>query len=322
MAVLPIPTAIYDYILYYECAEKDWADKSAKSYVGKKPAGFLINSINWGTTSTTVKGDSGGATKCGIIKTTWAEWYSRNAKAYGLTCGPDINKMDLKGWKSLISSWWAEGPGLAANLACAVVLFQARWVGWGDKTSPGPNKTLQILKSSADKKDYQFKTKGGIYARLADATHAYSNPMNAYKILRENHIQYLYNVSAPGNSNNQFRVGWMRREVAPFQPDGLYVEPGSKSYSSNSKFTINQWEQFFASKKGKGSYVMIYPWDTPLQEEFVTADKEPYYDQDGVKMFASNNNGTPTPFSAAGGEDINKQKDFKGILLGANLKQK
>lgn len=319
MSVLQIPNAIYDYLLYYECANKDWSDKGAKSRVGSQPAGSLLNCINWGVTSTTVKGDSGGATKCGITHSTWKDFYNKNKTKYNLTCTENIDSLNKDGWLSLISEWWSKGPGYAANIACAIVLFQCQWGGW--KTV---NNCLTVIRNKADKKDYKFSNSGSVYKQIADATHAYNDPMDAYKIIRDEHANYLYGISSSGQSNSKFRVGWMRREVVTFQNDGLYVEPGISEFttSNNSNKTISQWFELCNKLKGTNSkYVKIYDWEHPAKDEIVVP-----YDVANKSMDKVEYNGYQPKNIDINSADLSlyngKNVKIKGIVLGTHMKQK
>ena len=314
MAVLQIPTAIYDYLLYYECANKDWKNKNAKHQIGDKPAGFLIDSVNWFTTSSTHVGDSGGATKCGITHVTWKSFYNKYSKKYGLICGPHIDKMDKKGWMSYIQNSWNSGPGYAANVACAIVIFQCKWGGWSEVGD-----CLTKVRQNADIESYVFTDSGDNYKKLADATNAYSNPMKAYKIIRDEHIKYLYDISAPGKKNAQFRTGWMRREVPTFQNDGLYVEPGLNEFRNTNNFTIEQWENLCLQLKGQHpKYVKIYNWETPLDDSSVSADT---YDISSCYKGKSEQHNNIVNYFEPGA--FSKKYDiYTGVLLGPYMNQK
>ena len=60
-----IPASVYDYLLFYECASKDWlpGKGSQKIVIAKNSPGTLVDNINWSVGGTTVPGDSGGNTK-------------------------------------------------------------------------------------------------------------------------------------------------------------------------------------------------------------------------------------------------------------------
>ena len=68
-----IPASVYDYLLFYECASKDWlpGKSSQKINIAKNSPGTLVDNINWSVGGTTEPGDSGGNTKCSITQSTW-----------------------------------------------------------------------------------------------------------------------------------------------------------------------------------------------------------------------------------------------------------
>lgn len=282
--------SLYDYLLFYECAAKDWKDlksSNEKLNVATQAPGTLMNHINWGVSGTTVAGDSGGNTKCGVTHGTWSSWYTKNAGRYGLNTGTDVNKMDKKGWMSLIDSWWIG----CANNACSLVLFQARWGGWSTV-----NSCLTLLKQHADIPGYSFKTSGDVYSKIADATHAYKNPMDAYQLIRNAHQEYLYNLSAPGKKNSKFRKGWMRREVATFQDDGLYIETGGLIGMTSDSMTLKEWRALCNQQKGKlNGYVKLCSWDN------MPSNPEAYDDIDLSSIVPDNGSGGGSNGGSGGG---------------------
>lgn len=330
--------SLYDYLLFYECASKDWLNGkgSQKLQIVQQAPGTLMNYINWGVTGTTVPGDSGGNTKCGITHGTWSSWYGKNASKYGLATGPNVDNMDKKGWMSYIDHSWIN----CANEACSLVLFQGKWGGWG---SDSLNRCLSALKERADKQGYNFKTSGGIYAQIADATFAYNNPMDAFQIIRNAHQQYLYDISAPGKKNRKFRQGWMRREVAPFQDDGLYVETGGIMRYTNENTTLQDWRAICNQKKGNiDGYVKLCSWDNmPTNPEAYADIDLSVYDNGGDSggsssgggsgSFGGSGSGTGSgyspKFSAAANRDphLSASKPVelrKGTLLGSEFNVK
>lgn len=313
--------SLYDYLLFYECASKDWRDiKSSqeKLNAATQSPGSLMNHINWSVTGTIVEGDAGGNTKCGVTQSTWSSWYAKNAKRYGLNTGSDVNKMDKKGWMSLIDNWWID----CANNACSIVLFQARWGGWSSAGS-----CLTLLKQHADISGYNYKTSGDTYYKIADATKAYKNPMDAYQLIRNAHQQYLYDLSAPGRPNSKFRKGWMRREVATFQDDGLYIETGGLNGMTSDSMSLQQWRALCSQQKGKLSgYVKLCSWDN------MPTNPEAYSDVDLSTIVPDRNtgggngggNGKYTPKFSSRRNDphlsASKQKEPRnGILLGPSF---
>lgn len=303
---------LYDYILFYECAAGDWVSGkgSQKLQIMKAEPGTLMNYINWNVGGTTVEGDSGGNTKCGVTQATWESWYRKNSKKYGITTGTDVNKMDKRGWLSLIDSIWVK----CANDACSIVLFQCKWGGWSKA-----DKCLKKLKEKSDVRGYSFKSSGDVYARIADATHAFKNPMDAFQIIRDEHQQYLYDISAPGKKNSRFRQGWMRREVAPFQDDGLYVESGGISRYTSDTTTLHEWRAICSQQKGKmAGYVKLCSWDN------MPSNPEAFDDVDVSALVSeTRSSGKGGKFSSVVRDPhLSAKKDVvlnRGILLGSSF---
>ena len=314
--------SLYDYLLFYECAAKDWlpGKASQKLNIVQQSPGTLVNHINWSVTGTTVKGDSGGNTKCGITHGTWKSWYGKNAAKYGLTCGANVDKMDKKGWVSFIDSNWVK----CANDACSIVLFQGKWGGW-----TGVSAVLTALKQKADKPNYDYKTFGNIYEQIADATYAFKNPMDAFQIIRNAHQKYLYDISAPGKKNRKFRIGWMRREVATFQDDGLYVETGGITKYVNENTSLQDWRAICNKQKGKISgYIKICSWDNmPTNPEAFADIDLSSYESDLSNPYSNGNFGVYSPQFSRVNRDphlaASKPADLKkGILVGSEFKVK
>ena len=256
---LKIIGAVYDYVLYCECATKDWSD--AKKKLSVKGDGSLMNYIKWDVTSTTVKGDSGGATKFGITYKTWEGYVDSNPKK---GYSRELNSMNKNGWLDVVSWFWNDYScaGRAANYACAIVLFQMRWGGYS-KTSA--TKCLATLKQNADKKDYEYVKNGGNFTKLADATHAFSDPMKAFIILRKSLLTYYYNISTPDKTNHKFRVGWFNRVCVTFSPYGLHLDVGlngGRGLKLNESSTIDQWETAVTNhyKNGAKGLRKILDW--------------------------------------------------------------
>ena len=75
----------------------------------------------------------------------------------------------------------------------------------------------------SDIKDYSFITTGDTYRKIADATHAYKDPMIAYDYMRKANAAYYYNISTPDRTNKKYRMGWLNRSALSYTPYGLYV---------------------------------------------------------------------------------------------------
>lgn len=245
------PAALYDYILYYEPSQKGWKDASKRLKLTGD--GSSVDAVNWSMAAETTKGDSGGATKFGVTHKTW--------KKYG-TKGKSLNEMTKEEWIKIVNEYFWEDFSYAsscANYACAFVMFQMVWGGFS-----GLNNVFSDLKSQADKTDYKFSGSG--YKKIANATHAFSDPMKAYLILRKHLNSYYYNLSAPGKKNAQFRMGWLTRSVFSFTFNGLYI-PSTISYKTlglSTGSTLEQWDSATTSHIQSGAKGMnkILDWST------------------------------------------------------------
>ena len=258
MATLGIPPALYDFVLFYECADKDWIKGSNKTSI--KGDGSLMSMINWNSTYSYDPDDRGGKTLFGVTESTWKTYVQKFPnKGYS----EDLNTMGKQGWLDQIEWFWSSNccGDKCANFACGFVMFQ---MAWGGYTLNALNRMVEKLKSNADKKDYQYTTKSYRYSQIADATHAYTDPMKAYNIMRNELAQYYYNISTPDKTNKKFRNGWLTRSALSFTPSGLYIPTtisyktaGLKYESELSQWieASNQWLQNETS-----GYVKILDW--------------------------------------------------------------
>lgn len=266
---LSIPNALYDYILYFECATKDWLDLNKKTSV--KGDGSLINAINWNSSYSIHEKDAGGKTLFGVTESTWNGYVdqlnknNKNNKGYK----KEVNNMGFNGWNDIIYNFWTSAKShKCANYACAFVMFQMIWGGF---TKDAQNNTANILISNADKKDYPFSSSTNGYTKMADATHAYTDPMVAYEHLRKALARYYYNKSASGD-NVIFRCGWLTRSVLAFTPYGLYIPiPSYTNEGLEYGSAIEEWEavkqKWLAENKSR--YVKIFDWGA--SPEFIKA---------------------------------------------------
>jgi hypothetical protein len=253
----PIP-ALYDFILYWECAGKDWKKGAKKTSI--KGDGSLMDLIDWNSTYSYDPDDAGGKTLFGVTESTWQE-YVKNHPEKGYS--KDLNKMGKKGWMDQVEWFWTgrSSCGFCANYACAFSMIQMVWLGFDSE--PLAN-LLSTLKENADIKDYPFITSGGVYRKIADATHAYTDPMIAYEYMRKAHSAYLFNISTPNRTNKKYRMGWLNRSVLAYTPYGLYVPitVSGKSVGLKYESSLDQWEaaaQQLAQSNAKG-YVKIVDW--------------------------------------------------------------
>lgn len=267
------PPALYDYVLYYECAEKDWRGGNSSVKTNVKGDGGLMDLINWNSTYSYDPDDAGGKTLFGVTESTWKSFVNKYPnKGYNTS----LNSMGKQGWIDVIGYFWDNYScgGKSANYACAFALFQMAWGGFSKNNL---EKLLKTLKENADKKDYVFSNSGGYYSQIADATHAYTDSMVAYDYIRKAKSTYLYNISTPDRTNKKYRCGWLTRNTLSFTPYGLYIcKSGYSNMGKGLKYesTLNQWEQasIELAQENKSGYVKIFDWGaSPESIEKITS---------------------------------------------------
>ena len=320
-----IPASVYDYLLFYECASKDWlpGKSSQKINIAKNSPGTLVDNINWSVGGTTVLGDRGGNTKCGITHSTWRDFYTKSAQKYGLNCGPEVDNMNKIGWLSYIDSKWPK----AANIACELIYFQ--WC-WGSGRCNSKN-LLETLRERADKSGWSPKNGGSIGSQVLDATFGFNNPMDAYQIIRDYRIQFLWDISTSSSSNSKFRTGWLRRTIGSFQDDGLYLAEAPQLYDIPYNTPISERKAMCNQLKGKGNYILLAKWDNMPTNPDTFADVSTY-DNGGSNILNGNSGGGldvkySSKFSSASNRDphLSASKEVelkKGTLLGSEFKVK
>lgn len=326
-----IPASVYDYILFYECASKDWlpGKGSQKITIAKNSPGTLVDHINWSVGGTTVVGDAGGNTKCGITHSTWRGFYNKNAGKYGLNCGPNVNNMNKKGWLSYIDSIWPT----AANTACALIYFQ--WC-WGSGSCNSKN-LLKALRDRVDKSGWKPKEVGSIGQQVLDATFGFKNPMDAFQIIRDYRIKFLWDISTEDKTNSRFRNGWLRRTIGSFQDDGLYLAESPQLYNISYNTPINERKAICSQLKGKGDYILLAKWDNMPTNPDTFADVDVYSYNNSNNGYGSGSNGVGSfggtdgkyspKFSSSTNRDphlsASKEVELKsGTLLGSEFKVK
>ena len=323
-----IPASVYDYLLFYECASKDWlpGKGSQKIVIAKNSPGTLVDNINWSVGGTTVPGDSGGNTKCGITQSTWRGFYNKNAKKYGLNCGPNVDNMNKIGWLSFIDSIWPT----AANTACALIYFQ--WC-WGSGSCQSKN-LLKALRDRADKSGWRPNTSGSIGQQILNATFGFKNPMDAYQIIRDYRIQFIWDISTPNKTNSKFRNGWLKRTIGSFQDDGLYLAEAPQLYNIPYDTPISERKAICNQLKGKGDYVLLAKWgNMPTKPDtFVDVDISAYDNSSGGSSggggsYSGTDRKYSPRFSSAANRDphLSASKEVelkKGTLLGSEFKVK
>ena len=293
--LLTPPPALYDYVLYYECASKDWSNIKKKSSISGD--GGLMSAINWNSTYSYDPDDAGGKTLFGVTESVWKNYVNKYPnKNYSL----DLNKMGKSGWLDVCGYYWNDVSYAcnSANYACAFILFQ---MAWGGFNTTNRNNLLKKLKTNADKKDYQFVNTSVIYKALADATNAYTDPMVAYSYMRNALISYYYNISTPDTTNKKYRVGWLNRTALPFTLYGLYIPTSFDASNVGLKYesTIQQWDSKITEliTQNKSGYVKIFDWgldpETSSQSSYQYVLKyEPQSYSSNYSNSSNNYNGT------------------------------
>jgi hypothetical protein len=219
-----------------------------------------MKAINWDSTYSYDPDDSGGKTLFGVTEVAWKTYVEKNPnKGYSM----DLNTMGKNGWLDQISWYWNKNSYASAsvNYACAFIMFQMAWGGFGVNNR---KKLLNTLKQNADKKDYTFTTSEILYKQIADATHAYTDPMVAYNYMRNSLVSYYYNISTPNTTNKKYRVGWLNRAALPFTPYGLYIPVGVEGSNIGLKYesTLSEWDSKITQmvQNNTSGYVKIFNW--------------------------------------------------------------
>ena len=253
----PTP-ALYDFVLYFECASRDWLKGANKTSITGD--GSLVDLINWDSTYSYDPYDAGGKTLFGVTESSWQEYVNKFPnKGYS----KDLNTMGKQGWFDQINWYWSEksSSGKCANYACAFLMFQMVWIGFN---SNAQKNLLATLKANADIKDYNFITSGTTYRKIADATHAYTDPMVAYDYMRKSNAAYYYNISTPDKTNKKYRMGWLNRSALAYTPYGLYVPTliDGKSAGLQYSSTLEDWEStaMRLAESNTNGYVKIMDW--------------------------------------------------------------
>lgn len=239
---IEMPAAFAESLLYWEMHNDDWNLSKGQTKFDVIDGKFgATKYVKWDAQARIEKNDSGGLTKVGITQSTWTEFRSKNSSKYpGL---PDsVHNVKEKEWLIYVNhSWERSCANVSANAACGCALFQCRWGGYRYA-----EQCWKELISKADIKYYNYKfkkwDKDNSFQCLADATHAFKDPMIAYKIIINSKRQYLWDTSKSGKNFNN-RPGWMRRICMGFTDDGLYLAGYNivKENGLTSSNTIDQW---------------------------------------------------------------------------------
>ena len=102
------------------------------------------------------------------------------------------------------------------------------------------------------------------YKKIADATHAYTDPMVAYDYMRKANASYYYNISTPDKTNKKYRMGWLNRSALSYTPYGLYVPTigGGEAFGLKYSSTLDDWEStaIKLAQSNASGYVKIMDW--------------------------------------------------------------
>ena len=308
------PPALYDYVLYYECASKDWNKGAKKTSI--KGDGSLMDLINWNSTYSYDPDDAGGNTLFGVTESSWKSFVKKYPnKGYSST----LNNMGKNGWLDVIGYYWNDYSygSSCANYACAFALFQMAWGGFGNNNL---EKLLETLKINSDKKDYSFIQEGGYYKKIADSTHAYTDPMIAYDYIRKAKSTYLYNISTPDKTNSKYRCGWLTRTILSFTPYGLYVPTISYTIGNlDYKSTLDQWEDVAINwaQNNKNGYIKIMDWGAS-PESIEKIESSTYNYKSSMETYGVNTSNNKSSSGAYGGcGNVYQLYDYSNVT-GAN----
>lgn len=316
---IAIPDRFFDYVIYYECGHNERLNPSAFQNIGSLPAGSLLKAVNWNASGNDIH-DGQGVTKVGVTPvaiSAYKKWSHNN--------GFVLNS--AYSWMQIVNYFWKEAyADQAANVACAVILCQGRWGGWG---STSLKNTCEQLKQKCDNKTKAASIKGTGFQALSQLTHCFSNPMDAFIILRSCRIAYLRSCS----NASKFMGGWSRREFWAMQKNGLYCDPGTKEFTKYGFAPISEMEKVAEQlkKNPQSGYVKLMSWDeTPsenLSLEGLDDGSNPNYNPVGdisqnlggfTASHGSNIDGGVIDMSQLGVD--NSQKD--GLVLGMTILQK
>ena len=281
---LEIPSAVYDYVLYYECDVDDWINKSKPQVSEISGNGNLLNLINW--SSTKVYTDKNGrVTRFGLNEDGWDDYVKNHKPPTGVTVknfGKDI-------YCGIVEEvfWKGSCAHLCANYACAILLFQIKWQGFS------PTQDLyNELKNKCGNSNYNFIKTGTYYQKIADATHAYSDPMVAYDTMIKYVYKYYYNLSA-SEKYKDVRKGWMRRFIMAFTPHGLCVETGFCNNTMKYESSIQEWIDYSLQQLNKNNqYKVILSWNATPEQIAAMSSNIPSYTPSSYNYNNSTNSST------------------------------
>lgn len=314
----PTP-ALYDFVLYFECASKDWIKGAKKGSI--KGDGSLMDLINWNSTYSYDPDDAGGKTLFGVTENSWKSFVKQYPnKGYS----SDLNSMGKQGWLDQINWYWSEksSSGKCANYACAFLMFQMVWIGF---SSQAQQNLLSTLISNADIKDYSFITTGNTYRKIADATHAYKDPMVAYDYMRKANAAYYYNISTPNRTNSKYRMGWLNRSALSYTPYGLYVPVSIDGKSAGLQYssTLDEWEStaIRLAQNNTSGYVKIVDWGAE-PESIDNINSNPYSYEDAANSYPANSSGNSSSGVYNGCGNVSQLGNYTNAPTGQSAQQK
>lgn len=312
-----IHPALYDYILYYECSPKDWIAKRLPDVNSIDGKGITLSLIDWDNATMTMD-TNGDWTKLGVNEVAWDPYVNYKIP---------LKQMDKNGWSNIFKDvFWKENcANKCANIACALLLFQISWQGYG-KTSRA--NLVKTLKDNCDIKDYKFSGNNS-YAGIADATNAYTDPMKAYNIMRQFVPKYYWNLAANKDKDwsnslrKNLRIAWMRRHVMAFRPDGLYVEVGFCAKEMDYSKTVDEWESYAQScvSNKRSGYKKILHWDGVTAEQIAAMNANIgnfSYTPSSFSSYSTGGSSSPT-YSCFG--VVNNMGDYTNYPDGNNIPQ-
>lgn len=246
---IAIPSRFLDYVLFYECGLNERKTNTPFLNIGSTQPGALLSAVNWNSSGNNV-GDGMGVTRFGVTPIAIQAY-----KKWSGNKGFILNSASA--WVQMVNYFWKEAcADQAANTACACIMCQGRWGGWSNSSVKN---TCNELRNKCDKKDQAASITGNGYSSMAKLTYCFSNPMDAFLIIRSCRISYLRSCS----NASKFAGGWMRREFFAMQDQGLYCEPGTQQFTKYGRAPLSQMEAAAAQLKKDSSsgYVKLMSWD-------------------------------------------------------------
>lgn len=311
---IAVPSRFYDYVLYYECGNNEKSNKKLWDNIRNTSAGALLGGVKWNAAGNDVH-DGAGITRFGVTGvaiTAYKNW-SKN-KSYRLN--------SANAWCQMVNYFWKTScADQAANVACAIIMCQGKWGGWSNSCI---SSTCNQLRKKADKSTSGIT--GSSYSVIAKLTHCFSNPMDAFIILRNCRISYLRSLT----SKSRFFNGWMRREFFAMQADGLYCEPGSGKFTKYGKTPIANMENAAEQLKKDSSsgYVKLMAWDGDLPtmdiSDIPDGGNDDYSWGDSSSGGDAGDNLSHGTIIDGGtfSQGLNNKNSQKGVIVGMTINQK